>query len=107
MIGFAGGVHAQQSVIAGVADQGDLVWNQFSGAALFVRARVRSDSESRLELFHHDRGFSVSLLQPLLFSAKGGYFAWWVILDDQPGQRMIRFVADAGQQFRAEGFAAE
>ena len=106
MIGFAGGVRAQQSETAGVANHGDLVWNQLSGAALFVHGRVRSDTESGLELFHHDRGFSVSLLQPLLFSAKGGYFAWWVILDNQPGQRMIRFLRDADQQFHADGLAA-
>lgn len=107
VIGFAGVVHPQQSETAGVAIHGDLVWNQRSGAALFVPGRVRSDAESGLEFFHHDGGFSVSLSQPLLFSAEGGYFAWWVILDNQPGQRMIRFKRDTGHEFHAEGLAAD
>ena len=45
-------------------------------------------------------------MQPLSFSNTGGYFVWWVTLDNQPGLRMIRFRRDTDKQFSASDIGA-
>ena len=97
----------QQRVSWGDADREVLVWNQRPGEPLFVTSRFATQTNAGMGLVHRDRGFSVSLLQPLSYSTAGGYFVWWVTVDNQPGLRMIRFRRDADKQFRASDIVAD
>jgi hypothetical protein len=104
---LANGVHAQQQRARwGDADREVLVWNQRPSEPLFVTSRFEAQTSAGMGLVYRDRGFSVSLLQPLFLSSTGGYFVWWVTLDNQPGLRMICFRRDTDKLFRASDIGA-
>lgn len=104
---LANGVHAQQQRVSSRdADREVLVWNQRPSEPLFVTSRSESQTGAGMGLWYRDRGFSVSLLQPLFFSNTGGYFVWWVALHNQPGLRMICFRPDTNKQFGAGDIGA-
>jgi hypothetical protein len=103
----ANGVHAQQQRVSwGDTDREVLIWNQRPSEAMFVTSRFETQTDGGMGLLYRDRGFSVSLLQPLSFSSTGGYFVWWVTLDHQPGLRMICFRRDTDKQFGATDIGA-
>jgi hypothetical protein len=98
----ANGVQAQQQRAGwGDTDREVLVWNQRPSEPLFVTSRFETQTNTGMGLLYRDRGFSVSLLQPLFLSNNGAYFVWWVTLDNQPGLRMVCFRRDTDRQFRA------
>ena len=97
----------QQRVSWGDADHEVLIWNQRSNEPLFVKSRLQDRSNAGLGLIHRERGFTVSLLQPLAFSSTGGYFVWWVSLANQTGERMICFRREPDGKFHASGISAQ
>ena len=97
----------QQRAIWGNADREVLVWNQRANEPLFVTSRLQDRNNAGLGLVQRERGFSVSLLQPLAFSSAGGYFVWWVRLENQVGERMICFRRGAEGKFYASGISAQ
>jgi YD repeat-containing protein len=108
MLVLATGAYGQQlRASSNDSDRSVLVWNRYPSEPLFVRDKQAALTSAGIGLIYPERGFSVSLLQPLSFSSVSGYFVWWVTLDNQPGQRMICFSRQANGQFRASGIAAE
>jgi hypothetical protein len=68
-----------------------LAWNALPGHSLF-QAIGNKGGFGPDDLIYKGKNFEVSLLQPLRFSINGGYYAWWVAADDQPGKRMVCFM---------------
>jgi YD repeat-containing protein len=105
---LANGTYGQQlRVNSNDSDRSILVWNRYPSAPLFVAQKGEAQIDPGLGLIYPERGFSVSLLQPLSFSSASGYFVWWVTLENQPGQRMICFSRQSNGHFRAAAIAAE
>lgn len=89
------------------ADREVLVWSRNANEPLFVTTRLQTQLDPGFGIVYQDRGFSVSLFQPLTFSPRGGYFIWWVTLENQMGERMICFKRESDKQFRASGIDAD